>query len=123
MVDFADAEIMGDFPLKTYCHDGHRCPSSNVKTQDDIFNLGITFYHIMFGSLPYEGDRPSQSEQTKEKYRHSLRKSLACRPILKDLIDGCWEGSKYSCLDEIVLDIKKDHSLSYFSSLTTFTDD
>jgi hypothetical protein len=31
-----------------------------------------------------------------------------CRPVLEDLIHGCWEGT-YSCLDEIVLKMRKDY--------------
>jgi serine/threonine protein kinase len=108
MVDFADAELMGDFPLGSYCHDNHICPSPNPNTQHDIFNLGITLYHIMIGSLPYEKDKQLTSHKIKEQYRQNHFKSFRSLPMIREIVNGCWKG-KYTCLDEIFLDIRKEH--------------
>jgi serine/threonine protein kinase len=99
MVDFGNAELMGDFPIEGYCHNNHACPPPNDKIRQDIFKLGITLYHILTGSLPYEKDNLFDPEQIQGKLTHL--------PILRDIIHNCWK-SKYSCLDEIFHYIKQE---------------
>jgi serine/threonine protein kinase len=115
LVDFADAEFMGDFPISIHCHHGHVCPKPNAKTQDDIFKLGITFYHIVAGHLPYK-EEGNTSKQLKQQYRNGEFSPLDDLPFLRDVISACWDGH-YTCLDEVLSDVKTEQGLYYIDSL------
>ncbi len=77
---------MGEIPMTGFYYIDHLYPPLNKKIKSDIFQLGVTLYHIIINILPYKNDNRPSWKEIKNRYDKGEFNPISSLPVIGNII-------------------------------------
>lgn len=102
--DFGGSSIDRELCLGWYETSHSHPDTEDPSEKSEIFALGSTFYEILVGKKPFEGQDDSEIEQA---FRNGNFPSLESLPALNKVILNCWSG-QYKTTTDLLQDVREE---------------